>query len=145
MPPCPNLLITAMRREILDVLAEPGALPVPAATAQVATEWSARRRQHGHSPSSARTTAALVYQVGADLASDLAVDRTRVLRDLGPPGGTRMRLDRLGRLADAGPQPHTGRPASTCHHGNHVFCTGACDCACHDRPLAGPDRPRTDR
>lgn len=73
----PTLFITAIRREILAVLAESDAPSVRAATAQVATGWSARRRRHGHSPSSARATAALVYQVGADLASDLAGEGAR--------------------------------------------------------------------
>jgi len=76
VPSCPNLLISAIRREILGVLAEPGEPSVPAATAQVADGWSARRRQHGHSPSSARATAALVCQVGADLGSELVADRS---------------------------------------------------------------------
>ena len=69
---CPELLLTAIRREILDVLAEPGGLTVPAATEQVAAGWSARRRRHGQSPSSAGLTAALVHQVGAELADDLS-------------------------------------------------------------------------
>jgi hypothetical protein len=72
---CPELLITAIRREILDVLAAPGGLTLSAATAQVATGWSARRRRHGQSPSSAAVTEALVHQVGAELASDLATSR----------------------------------------------------------------------
>ena len=66
----PELLVIAIRREILDVLAVHGDLTVPAATARVATGWSARRRRHGQSPSSAAVTAALVHQVGAELADD---------------------------------------------------------------------------
>src|SRR5207253_992375 len=56
--PRPNLLITAIRRDIIGVLAGPDAATVPAATARVATAWTARRRQRGQSPSSAQGTAA---------------------------------------------------------------------------------------
>jgi hypothetical protein len=69
-------LLAAIRREILAVLAESDTATVPGATATVARGWSARRRRHGHSPSSVLLTAALVYQVGADLTAELAAPAT---------------------------------------------------------------------
>jgi hypothetical protein len=63
-----TVLTTAIQREILCVLGASDAMTIPAATAQVAAEWSARRRHHGHSPWSAQVAAALTYRVGADLA-----------------------------------------------------------------------------
>ena len=69
MPCCPSLPTAAIRREILSVLAGSDAVTVPAATAQVAAAWSARRRQRGFSPAAATTVAALIHQIGVDLAS----------------------------------------------------------------------------
>jgi hypothetical protein len=68
MPCCPSLPTAAIRREILSVLARSDAITVPAATAQVAAAWSARRRQRGLSPAAATTVAALIHQIGVDLA-----------------------------------------------------------------------------
>jgi len=62
----------AIRRQILAVLAESDGMTVPAATAQIAAGWSARRRRGGESPSSVQTAEAIVCQVGADLDHELA-------------------------------------------------------------------------
>jgi len=66
-----TLLTDAIRREILAVIAESDST-VPAATAQVAAGWGARRRRRGDSPSSVHTAEAIVFQVGADLVDDVA-------------------------------------------------------------------------
>jgi hypothetical protein len=64
------VLTVAIRREILSVLAGSDAVTLPSATAEVAANWTARRRRRGDSPSAVRTAAAIVFQVGADLAGD---------------------------------------------------------------------------
>jgi hypothetical protein len=69
--PRPTALTGAIRRDILSVLAESATMTIPAATAEVAAEWSARRRRHGDSPSSVLSAASLVFQVGADVADDV--------------------------------------------------------------------------
>jgi len=66
----PAVLTAAIRRDILAVLSRSAGLTVPVATARVAAAWSSRRRRCGESPSSALTAAALVCQVGADLADE---------------------------------------------------------------------------
>jgi hypothetical protein len=66
------VLTAAIRRDILAVLAESDAMTVPAATAEMAAEWSARRRRLGDSPSSVLSAASLVFQVGAELFDDVA-------------------------------------------------------------------------
>jgi len=66
------VLTAAIRRDILAVLAESDAMTVPAATAEIAAEWSARRRRLGDSPSSVLSAASLVFQVGAELFDDVA-------------------------------------------------------------------------
>jgi hypothetical protein len=74
--PVPATALTiAIRREILSVLAGSAAGTIPAATAQVARGWSARRRLHGESPSSVRAAEAIVFQVGADLEAEMAALR----------------------------------------------------------------------
>ena len=55
------LVATAVRRDLLTVLAGPDALSTPAATASVAESWSERRRRFGLSPSSAGSVAALTF------------------------------------------------------------------------------------
>lgn len=69
MPIRSSLPIAGIRQEILSVLAGSDTMTVSAATAQVAAAWSARRRQRGFSPAAATTLAALIHQVGVDLAS----------------------------------------------------------------------------
>jgi hypothetical protein len=69
----PTLLIVAIRREILSVLATSHVMTVPTATAHVAASWTARRQRQGESPAAVGTTQALVCQVGADLLDELAV------------------------------------------------------------------------
>jgi hypothetical protein len=70
--PRTTLLTTAIRRDILTLLAESDGTSVQAATAQVAAGWGARRRRRGDSPSSVHTAEAIALQVGADLADDVA-------------------------------------------------------------------------
>ena len=71
--PCRSTALTdAIRRDILSVLAESDAMTVASATAETAAGWSARRRRCGDSPSSVQTAEAIVFQVGADLADDVA-------------------------------------------------------------------------
>ena len=67
-----SLLTAAIRRDILTLLAESDATSVQAATAQVAAGWGARCRRRGDSPSSVHTAEAIAFQVGADLADDMA-------------------------------------------------------------------------
>jgi hypothetical protein len=67
----PTALTGAIRRDILSVLTQSTTMTVPAATAEVAAEWSARRRRRGDSPSSVLSTASLVFQVGVDVADEL--------------------------------------------------------------------------
>jgi hypothetical protein len=69
MPFRSSLPTAGIRREILAVLAKSDTVTVPAATAQVAAAWSARRRQRGLSPAAAATLAALIHQIGVELAS----------------------------------------------------------------------------
>jgi hypothetical protein len=69
--PRPTALTGAIRRDILSVLSESTAMTVPAATAEVAAEWSSRRRQRGDSPSSVLSAASLVFQVGVDVADEV--------------------------------------------------------------------------
>jgi hypothetical protein len=69
MPINPSLDTAGIRREILSVLAGSDTMTVPAATAQVAAAWSARRRQRGFSPAAVTTLSAFIHQVGVDLAS----------------------------------------------------------------------------
>ena len=67
-----SVLTGAIRRDILSVLAESETMTVPAATAEVAADWSARRRRCGDSRSSVLSAASLIFQVGADLADEVA-------------------------------------------------------------------------
>ena len=76
VPPFPTTLTVAIRREILSLLAESDAVTVPSATAKIAAGWSARRRRRGESPSAVGSAAAMVFQVGADLADEIAARRT---------------------------------------------------------------------
>jgi hypothetical protein len=69
--PRPTAFTGAIRRDILAVLAESATMTVPAATAEVAAEWSARRRRRGDSPSSVLSAASLVFQVGVDVADEV--------------------------------------------------------------------------
>jgi hypothetical protein len=69
--PRPTVVTGAIRRDILSVLAQSATMTVPAATAEVAAEWSARRRRRGDSPSSVLSAASLVFQVGADVADEV--------------------------------------------------------------------------
>lgn len=64
-----SLPTAGIRREILSVLARSDTITVSAATAQVAAAWSARRRQQGCSPAAVTTLAALIHQVGVDVAA----------------------------------------------------------------------------
>jgi hypothetical protein len=66
-----TVLTTAIQRETLFLLGAFPTMNIPAATAQVATEWSARRLRHGHSPWSAQFAAVLTYRVGPDSAGPL--------------------------------------------------------------------------
>jgi hypothetical protein len=65
-------LTTAIRREILSVLASSDAMTMPAATEQVALTGSVRRQRLGESPSSVRAAEAIAFQVGVDLAAEVA-------------------------------------------------------------------------
>ena len=67
-----TLLTAAIRRDILAVLAESDSTSVQAATARIAAGRGARSRRCGDSPSSVHTTEAIAFQVGADLADDMA-------------------------------------------------------------------------
>jgi hypothetical protein len=69
--PRPTALTGAIRRDILSVLTESTGMTVTAATAEVAAEWSARRRRRGDSPSSVLSAASLVFQVGVDVADEV--------------------------------------------------------------------------
>jgi hypothetical protein len=72
---CPPTVLTgAIRRDILSVLAESDTMTVPAATAEVAADWSERRRRCGDSRSSVLSAASLIFQVGADLLDEIAAD-----------------------------------------------------------------------
>jgi hypothetical protein len=62
-----TVLVGAIRRDILSALAESDTMTVPAATAEVAADWSARRRRCGDSRASVLSAASLIFQVGADL------------------------------------------------------------------------------
>jgi hypothetical protein len=66
-----TVTIGAIRRDILSALAESDTMTVPRATAEVAADWSARRRRRGDSRSSVLSAASLVFQVGADLADEV--------------------------------------------------------------------------
>jgi hypothetical protein len=72
----PTVLTVAIRREILSLLAGSDAVTLPSATAQIADGWSARRRRRGDSPSAVGITAAIVFQVGADLVDEVAARRS---------------------------------------------------------------------
>ena len=72
MPPHPRLFSSAIRREILSVLAASADMSVPSATAHVAANWTARRRLQGESPSAVQTTQAMVCEVGVAILDDLA-------------------------------------------------------------------------
>ena len=61
----------AIRRDILFVLTRSTTMTVPAATAEVAAEWSSRQRQRGESPSSVLSAASLIFQVGLDVADEV--------------------------------------------------------------------------
>jgi hypothetical protein len=69
--PRSTVLVGAIRRDILSVLAESDSMTVPAATAEVAADWSARRRRCGDSRSSVLSAASLVFQVGAELSDEV--------------------------------------------------------------------------
>jgi hypothetical protein len=68
------------------VLAGSDSATVPSATAQVAASWTARRRRRGDSPSAVGAAAAIVFQVGADLAGEVA---TRPSADGNASGASR--------------------------------------------------------
>jgi len=74
--PRPTVLTTAIRQEILPVLAGSETVTVPFATAQVAAGWSARRRRRGDSPAAVRAAAAMVCLVGANLVDEVVVQPT---------------------------------------------------------------------
>jgi hypothetical protein len=102
--PVPSTTLTiAIRREILSVLAGSAATTIPAATAQVALGWSARRRLHGESPSSVRAAEAIVFQVGADLEEEMAALRAVEDSERGVDGRS------AGRRRDA--RGRTGQPS----------------------------------
>lgn len=88
MFPRAPVLTAAIRRDILAVLAESDAMTVPAATAEIAAEWSARRRRLGDSPLSLRGASSLVFQVGAELFDDVAARPVVTISDRrgGSPG-----------------------------------------------------------
>ena len=73
----PTALTVAIRRDILSALATSEGVTVPAATAQVAANWSARRRRRGESPSAVHSAATIVFQVGAELGDDVAALQAR--------------------------------------------------------------------
>jgi len=75
-----TLLTDAIRRDILALLAESDTTSVQVATAQIAAGWGARCRRRGDSPSSAHTAEAIAFQVGADLADDVAPSASHVCR-----------------------------------------------------------------
>jgi hypothetical protein len=79
MPSAMPLLATAIRRDILAVLAGPDAPSMSAAGARVAAAWSERRRRSGLSVASARTAAAL--------ACGMALEVPPAAR---PPSGIRL-------------------------------------------------------
>ena len=80
MFPRPTALTGAIRRDILSVLTESTGMTVPAATAEVAAEWSSRRRRRGDNPSSVLSAASLVFQVGADVADEVEAQTSVEMR-----------------------------------------------------------------
>jgi hypothetical protein len=91
---------------------------------------------HGPTPAAAATAEAIGYRYGVALR--------RVLKNFHGAVGIELRFDRQGHLTGVGLGPRTRRPAATCEVGNDEFCSEACECPCHDRPLTGPDRSGRD-